>query len=145
MGTRRKAREIIMEVFYRHDLVGEDFKEIMEDIFEREQTSKGVNDYVRRIVKRGALYWDGISKIIEKSALNWPLTRMAIIDRNIMRIAVVEFYFCDDVPPAVSIDEAIELAKKYSTEDSGAFVNGILDNIVHNLDEYKKFLTEQEE
>ncbi len=140
MGSRRKAREIIMEVFYRHDLTGEDLQSAMEDIIEREQTDKGVNEYVKRIVNKSALFWDEINKIIEEFAFNWPLNRMAMLDRNIMRIAITEFFFCDDIPYAVSINEAIELAKRFSTEDSGSFVNGILDNILHNKEKSKRIL-----
>jgi len=75
-----------------------------------------------------------LDQIISKASINWRIERMSRVDRNILRIAVYEILFMDDIPPKVSIDEAVELGKKYGTEESGAFVNGILDKIYLQLE-----------
>jgi len=75
---------------------------------------------------------DKIDNLIQKYALNWELHRMAYVDRNILRFATYELLHLPDVPPKVSINEAIELAKKFGDQESGKFVNGILDKIAHN-------------
>jgi N utilization substance protein B len=70
---------------------------------------------------------------IKKYAINWELHRMAVVDRNVLRLAIYEMLFRDDIPPVVSINEAVDIAKKFSTEDSGKFVNGILDKVKSDL------------
>jgi N utilization substance protein B len=70
-----------------------------------------------------------IDTLIERFSKNWSMQRMACVDRNVMRIAVFEMLFCSDIPPKVSINEAIDIGKKFGTEDSGAFINGIIDSI----------------
>ncbi|MCI0650292.1 MAG: transcription antitermination factor NusB [Planctomycetes bacterium] len=89
-----------------------------------------VSQYARKLL---ATFWEhcaAIDETIEAAASNWRLARMAVVDRSVLRIAVTELHHIHAVPPKVAIDEAIELAKKYSTEKSGAFVNGILDRIL---------------
>ncbi|MEW6041903.1 MAG: transcription antitermination factor NusB, partial [Elusimicrobiota bacterium] len=78
-----------------------------------------------------------IDTIIQERSENWEINRVALLDKNILRIAIAEIFFIDDIPEKVSINEAIELAKKYSTENSGKFVNGILDSIAFNKREKK--------
>jgi N utilization substance protein B len=73
--------------------------------------------------------WLYINDVIERFSSNWKLNRMAFVDRNILRIAVYEILFCEDIPPRVAINEAIDIGKKYGTDGSGAFINGILDSI----------------
>ena len=74
-----------------------------------------------------------LDKLISQSSKNWRLERMSYVDRNILRVGTFEMLFMNDIPPKVSIDEAVELGKKYGTEESGAFINGILDNIYNQL------------
>ena len=76
---------------------------------------------------------EALDRIIGKSSLNWRLERMSHVDRNILRIGAYEIIYMGDIPPKVSIDEAVEMGKKYGTEESGAFVNGILDNIYDGI------------
>jgi N utilization substance protein B len=76
---------------------------------------------------------DQVDAHIKKHAKNWELSRMAVVDRNILRLAAFEMLFREDIPPVVSINEAVDIAKKFSTEDSGKFVNGILDQIKGDL------------
>jgi N utilization substance protein B len=74
-----------------------------------------------------------LDRSIQEHAENWDLNRMAVVDRNILRLAIYEMHYRDDIPPVVSINEAVDVAKKYSTQDSGKFVNGILDKIKGEL------------
>ena len=83
---------------------------------------------------RGSLqYRAEVDAVIQKHAKNWEISRMAIVDRNILRLAVYEMLHRDDIPPVVSINEAVDIAKKFSTDDSGKFVNGILDKVRSEL------------
>lgn len=93
--------------------------------------------YARELVEGITERLDEINDKIAESAVNWRLSRMSVLDRNIIRLAAYEMLFKDDVPARVAIDEAIELAKRYCTDDSPSFINGILDAILKNLDHGK--------
>ena len=95
------------------------------------QTLAFARDLVEGVVQQGTR----IDAVIAKYALDWTLERMANIDRNVLRLAICELLFMPDIPPSVTVDEAVELAKKYSTAESGRFVNGILGNLVRHLDD----------
>ena len=129
MRKRTQARELALQLLYQLDLRGE---EILGGIDESLKSGTGdpeVADFARGLILG---YWEhraGIDLKIEEVAKNWQLKRMAALDRNILRLATYELLHRDDVPPLVAINEAIELAKKFSTKNSGPFVNGILDNI----------------
>ena len=90
-------------------------------------------DFMESLVKGVIEHREEIDEMIVKYAKNWNLGRMAVIDRNILRLAAYEMMFRADIPPVVSINEAVDIAKKYSTDDSGKFVNGILDQIRTNI------------
>lgn len=77
---------------------------------------------------------EDIDRVIERYSSNWKVHRMACVDRNILRVAVYELLYCEDIPAKVSINEAIDIAKKFGASESGAFINGILDSIRHALD-----------
>lgn len=102
-----------------------------EDVRLARTTDNVVNEYAIRLIEGVIQRQAEIDAAILATTHNWSLSRMATVDRTILRIATFELGFCPDVPPRVSINEAIELAKKYSTEKSSAFVNGILDRIPH--------------
>ena len=133
--SRRKAREIALEALYRIEVANDDAEDILKDIFSRGKPKPDIQDYAKRLVKETTVHLRDIDKIIEEVAENWKLSRIAIIDKNILRFAICEILYFDDIPPKVSLDEAIEIAKKYSTENSGRFVNGVLDKVikVYNL------------
>jgi len=128
--SRRKAREIALEALYRIEVANDDAEDILKDIFSRTKTKPDIQNYARRLVKETSSRLHDIDRIIEEVAENWKLSRIAIIDKNILRFAICEILYFDDIPPKVSLDEAIEIAKKYSTENSGRFVNGVLDKII---------------
>ena len=90
-----------------------------------------------KLVKGVLASKDELDALIEKFSRNWKISRMSCVDRNVMRVAVYELLYCEDIPPKVSINEAVDVGKKYGTEESGAFINGILDSIRMALEKKK--------
>ena len=112
MDTRRQVSEEALELYCRN--------------FQPPLKSA---PFFTKLVKGVMQCWVEIDTIIERYSKNWKISRMSAVDRNVMRIAVYELFFCPDIPPKVSINEAIDIGKKFGTEESGAFINGILDSI----------------
>jgi len=127
---RHAARELALKALFAYDVGKNEPGMIMELLFEEEiidTTSKEFSVYlVEGVIENMAT----IDQMIEKYALEWALDRMPAVDRNIMRVALFEILFSPDIPKAVIINEAIELAKAYGSEDSARFVNGIVGNII---------------
>jgi len=132
--SRRQIRELAMQVLYAYEVRKEKLEhvakgiipeEVIGDIKAKDFTFKIINSVIQNITD--------IDAHISKHADNWELNRMAIIDKNLMRIAIAEMLYLDDVPPKVSINEAIEIAKRYSTDKSSKFVNGILDATYNDI------------
>lgn len=96
--------------------------------------TKSVKPFFLQLVEGVKEFQHEIDSLVERFSKNWKISRMSRSDRNIMRIAVYELLYCDDIPPKVSINEAIDIGKKFGTEDSGAFINGILDSIRMSLE-----------
>jgi len=129
MGPRRKAREMALQSLYAMDLIGAlDTANPEEHLFEKELWPESIA-LALRIMQGVMANSISIDSHIQESAKSWSLHRMNLIDRNILRIAAFELVYCDDIPTGVSINEALELAKAYSTEESRKFLNGILDRI----------------
>jgi N utilization substance protein B len=133
MRVRTRARELALQFLFQMDYQGEEFREELESFLdERLEGKTGAEEaraYAIRLVDGVRANTKRINQLIGDAARNWDLERMAGIDRNALRIGVYELIFNNDIPMRVAINEAIELAKRYSTEASGAFVNGILDRI----------------
>lgn len=130
MKKRRRARELALEALYRLEITKDDHEAILVDIFTRTHLSKEITDFTRQLVCQTAEELPAIDEIISRTAENWQLERIAILDKNILRVAICELIHFPDIPFKVTIDEAIELAKKYSTAESRRFVNGVLDKVV---------------
>lgn len=132
MGLRRKSRELALQCLYQVDQGGEteDAVEIIRSHFE-------VNDrsvpYVRELVEGINTHLDELDGILNKYSRHWRVNRMAVIDRNLLRIAAYEMLYKDEVPGSVAINEAVEIAKRYSSDDSAAFINGILDAVLEGV------------
>lgn len=128
MGGRRKARETALQTLYNLDITG---GRIEDAIRARVEDAKDASDpgYGADLVKGVAGNMAAIDGLIERSSDNWTIERMPVVDRNILRIAVFEICFSGDVPYKAVIDEAIELAKRYGSEESAPFINGILDKV----------------
>lgn len=129
MGIRRKARELALQALYQGEMTGLPALDTLAVICDNFEVNRKALPYGRELVEGIVGHQAEIDAAIEKSAVNWRLSRMSFIDRNIIRIAVYEFRFAEGVPAGVAIDEAIELAKRYGADDSPAFINGILDAI----------------
>lgn len=129
MGGRRLSREITLKILFQIDLANANMEEALKYAFENNKFSEEVKEFVLLLVKGVVSNLSEIDKIIINYAKNWSLERITNIDRNILRVAIYEILYLDNVPKNVSINEAIELAKKYGTKSSFSFVNGVLSNI----------------
>jgi len=130
---RRLSRLLALEALYRFDLLDEPIDKALKDISSRENPPEDVRKFTNKILESVKSNLEEIDKLIDQTTLNWPLERITTIDRSILRMAVAEMLGIEEVPFKVSISEAIEVAKLFSTEESGRFVNGVLDNIAIKL------------
>ncbi len=159
MGKRREARERAVQFLFQHDLnPPENLQAALEQFWGSQQAAaiadeKGgtatwgqpvelpppttdeaaVRLFAEPLIRGTLENRDEADAVIKKHALNWDLHRIAAVDRNILRLAIFEMLHRDDIPPVVSINEAVDIAKKFSTQDSGKFVNGILDKVKSEL------------
>jgi N utilization substance protein B len=133
MGRRRRARILALQLLYQMDLTGDPLEESIELLWGDKDLDEEVRSFAEDLVRGVVAHRDRIDELIASGSEHWKLERMALVDRNILRLALYEILFRADIPVAVSINEAIEMAKHFSTEESGAFINGILDHIVHTL------------
>ena len=130
MRRRTKARECALKILYAVDITKNEPKDCIENFWDNHDTvNVEIKKFADYLVMGTCKNKDLIDNLISKSATNWQIQRMATIDRNILRLATYELLFAEGIPPKVSINEAIEMAKKYGDKDSGKFVNGILDKI----------------
>ena len=129
MGNRRKAREFALKVLFHMEFNPGVPKETFKLIAENFGLDASIRSFAEELVLGVFENKKKLDDVIRKSSKNWKLERMSRADRSILRLGVFEILFRQDIPPKVSIDEAVELGKKYSTDDSSAFINGILDNI----------------
>ena len=142
MASRRRAREFALQALYLSDLAGGAASTALRSLWAGqletpELGSRPAEDeeiaFAERIVRGVDRRREEIDKLIEGASVNWRLARMPVVDRNILRLASFELVGCPDVPASVSINEAVELAKRFGDKDSRAFVNGILDRIAGEL------------
>ena len=130
MGFRRKSREMALQLLYMAEHFPEsesiDIWKTYHSFFE---VDENLENFSRGLFEGVALHRSDLNKLIESYSDHWRVSRMSYIDRNILRLALYEMIYLEDIPVFVSIDEAIEVAKKYGSEDSPAFINGILDKI----------------
>ena len=129
MGRRRRAREFALEVLYRIETAEDELEFVLSDHFTSKSVDEETRAFAESLVRQTITHLEDIDNLISDTAENWDLSRIAIIDKNILRFAIAELLYFPEIPMKVTIDEAIEVAKKYSTPDSGRFVNGILDKI----------------
>jgi N utilization substance protein B len=158
MGKRREARERAVQFLFQHDLnAPENLDAALNQFWETQRAAaiaeeKGgatwgqtielpppttdeaaIRLFADPLIKGAVEHRDEADEVIKKHAKNWDLHRIAAVDRNILRLAIFEMLHRDDIPPVVSINEAVDIAKKFSTQDSGKFVNGILDKVKGEL------------
>ncbi len=134
MGRRRKAREVALQFLYQLDLQGEDDPgPHAAEFWARHPVDEPTRAFAERLVRGVKQNQAKIDGIITQYAEHWDLERMAVVDRNILRMAIHELMAGEDVPGKVAINEAIEIAKKFGTRESGRFINGILDRVYREL------------
>jgi len=134
MSTRREAREHVMQALYAHEQSGGDANHIVHTLLNSQldddpKTRTFAEDLFRATLEK----MDTADEIIRAHAANWDLERITAVDRALLRMATTELLEFEEIPPKVSIDEAIEIGKSYSTEDSGPFINGVLDSVLMDL------------
>ncbi len=150
MGSRRRARELALKVLYRADLTHEETDSSLCSVLKLlslgEPGQEAVSDpeggapsqesrkFASELVQGVRKHLDEIDQVLMKMAQNWRVDRMTTVDRNILRLAIYELLFCPEIPVRVSINEAIELGKRFGSADSPAFINGILDKVLNLKD-----------
>jgi N utilization substance protein B len=130
MGKRRAGRELAFKVLFQIDVAAVPCEEALQDALTATDCIPETFEFARRLVSTTVGHLEEIDRLLARHAKQWPLERMANVDRSLLRIAACEILYCPDIPPSVSIDEAVELAKKYSTTESGRFINGILGGLL---------------
>jgi len=134
MGIRRRARELAMQALFYMDMREDDPEEMLDLYCKCFSPAKKAYPFFNKLVTGVLDARDEIEGTIERFSSNWKISRMSCVDRNILRIAVYELIHCKEIPSKVSINEAIDVGKKFGTEESGAFINGILDSIRNVLE-----------
>lgn len=129
MKKRSRGRELALQLLYQIDLRGPEALDLADEFLKSEEGDREARAFAIRLVRGAHDHVDELNQVIQSVAQNWDISRMAVIDRNVLRLAAFELLHCNDIPPKVAINEAIELGKRYSTQNSGAFINGILDKI----------------
>jgi N utilization substance protein B len=135
MGARRAARESAVQFLYQYDAHRPaQLDEALAQFWKQTDEPKAVQDFATDLLRGVLEKLPELDAKIRSLADNWDFERIAVVDRNILRLAIYEMLFRPEIPPVVSINEAIEIAKKFSTAESGKFVNGLLDRVKSELD-----------
>ena len=134
MGLRRTARECALQMLYQHDIGRQPAEYILETFWQMNEHPSKVREFANLLFRGSVDRLKEIDRTIQLHTQNWRLVRMAAVDRNILRLAVYEFLSDSQTPETVVINEALEIAKKYSTHESAQFVNGVLDSIKNDLE-----------
>ncbi|MEX1275540.1 MAG: transcription antitermination factor NusB [Bacteroidota bacterium] len=130
---RRQIREKVLQALYAHELSGESVDLILEHIVAPLKKEPEVFELARQLIIKTIEVTPELDALIKGRVANWEFNRLAVIDRIILRMGICELLYFEDIPPKVSINEAIEIARRYSTEKSDKFVNGVLDSILTDL------------
>ena len=133
MGKRRKAREIALQALFQADFHESDYRESLAIFWKEQSQADDVLEFANQLVRGVLGTLPEIDGMIEACSDHWRVHRMSRVDRSILRLSAYELAAIPEIPFKVTIDEAIELGKKYGTSESGAFINGILDNLSKNI------------
>ncbi len=134
MGKRRKARELALQLLYQLDVQNESSPEpYLDEFWTRHPVDVEVRDFTEALIRGTKFHEAKIDEMISQYAENWEIECMAVVDRNILRQGIFELLWEEGVPPKVAINEALEVAKKFSTQESSRFINGVLDRIHKEL------------
>lgn len=135
MGKRRKAREIVLQALYEAEFSDKPLEEILGEQVARREPGPETTEHARRLFFKTMENLDQLDERIKASLENWDMERVSLVDKNILRFALAEILYFDDIPSKVIINEAIEIAHRYSSFDAGRFINGLLDRF---MKEYRK-------
>jgi N utilization substance protein B len=133
LGRRRKSREFALKVLYQLNITKQDVIAVLNQFQEHFLSNGEADEFLKRLVLGVLEHGPELDRLIEQYSENWHLDRINIIERNILRMAIFELLYCEEIPPKVSINEAIDLGKRYGSQDSGSFINGILDRIQNEV------------
>jgi transcription antitermination protein NusB len=134
MGTRRKSRELALQMLFQSDMGKQTAEQVRKTFWsERQEIDESVRDFADEIFRIACERSTDIDQIIEKHAANWRMDRMAAVDRNLMRAAVAEFIGWPQTPAPIVINEALEIARKFSSPEAVNFINGVLDSVSKDL------------
>ena len=129
MYRRRQSRIVAIQILYQIQLSAAPVPMVMERFWQSQDTSVELRPFALELVEGTTAHLEAIDTVLQNTSENWKLHRMPVVDLSILRCATYEILYIDDIDPATSINEAIEIAKSYSTPDSPKFINGVLDNI----------------
>jgi N utilization substance protein B len=132
MGTRRKGRELALQALYQIEMTGDPSAAALDLFLSHFEGSAKSREFARRLVSGVISQREEIDRLIEQSTEHWKIDRMAKVELTILRMATYELVFCPDIPSSVSLDEAVEIGKRYGSGESAAFINGILDQVAHS-------------
>jgi N utilization substance protein B len=129
LRKRRKSREFALQVLFQLEITKQDSVKAFTQSKEHFLKEAENDEFAEQIVLGVREHFQQIDRLIERYSENWRLDRISLIDRNILRMAIFELLYCEEIPPKVTLNEAIDLGKRFGTDDSGSFINGILDRI----------------
>ncbi len=133
MRRRRKSRECALQVLFQLNITKQEATAALGQFQEHFSPDGEADEFTKRLVLGVLEHCQELDRLIEKYSENWRLDRINIIERNILRMALFELLYCEEIPPKVTMNEAIDLGKRYGSEDSGGFINGILDRIQNEV------------
>ncbi|MBI4366317.1 MAG: transcription antitermination factor NusB [Deltaproteobacteria bacterium] len=134
MGHRRQARECALQILYEVDMASTSVEEVVRLFWDAHPVTPDIQQFAESLVRGTLQEREALDAMIAEHSAHWRVPRMAVVDRNILRMAAYELMHCQDVPIRVTLNEAIEIGKRYGSEESGAFINGILDQVAKQVD-----------
>jgi N utilization substance protein B len=133
MGRRRRGREVALQLLYALDITHDKLSDLLAAPWLETMVPEAVRDFAITLVTGVVEQRETIDTLVREWSANWSLDRIGVVERNILRFAIYELLFLPEIPPNVTINEAVEVAKRYGTEESPSFINGILDRIKHEV------------
>jgi len=139
MAARREGRESAVQFFYQRDIQGpeafdrQDLDVVLREFWATMRRPKGAKEFAERLIRGVLEHQPEIDRRLQEAATNWTLDRISAVDRNVLRVAIYEMFYCHDTPPIVAMHEGINLAKLLSTPEAGRFVNGVLDRLKEDV------------
>ncbi len=138
MGKRRRSREFALQTLYQWNITNQDVRRILTQLRAHFSPEEEKDEFAERIVLGVLEHCRRLDQLIEQCSEHWRLDRMSMIDRNILRLATFELLYCSETPPKVVLNEAIDLGKRFGSDESGSFINGILDRIQKEIAHQKE-------